>query len=526
MKSISIIFFLFLTLSLFSQASITIASQYAATIDSQTIKAHVYTLASPEFEGRETGTEGNRKAAQYIADQFSSYGISQIPGDGDYFQEAAFSKIRWEDIQMTVNNAPVEHLKDYLSIPQYFPDAPESFHIRSLTFLGYGIDDPVYSDYDGKSFKGQHLLVYGGEPKNRNGNFRITGTDTPSIWSVNPLLKIEAAKAAGASSVWIIEDRLRDYVMYARKQFLTGGMLMGSPESLSALYIPHAFISSSFGDQLVGKKNKKVIKLRNRITQKGESGTIHIPVNIEWKAIHQTTSLMGVNVLGYIEGTDPKLKDELIVVSAHYDHLGMRGEDIFFGADDNASGTSAVLEIAQAMAQAKAKGDGPRRSVLCMLVTGEEKGLLGSQYYSEHPVFPLENTVADINIDMIGRMDTLHKQANYTYVIGSDRLSTGLHQINESVNQQYTHLDLDYTYNADDDPNRFYYRSDHYNFAKNGIPSIFYFSGVHEDYHRPTDTPDKLMYGKAKTIAQLAFYTAWELANRDQRIKVDVTGRN
>ena len=127
---------------------------------------------------------------------------------------------------------------------------------------------------------------------------------------------------------------------------------------------------------------------------------------------------------------------------------------------------------------------------------------------------------------MIGRIDTLHTDPKYTYVIGSDRLSTELHAINESANQLYTHLFLDYTYNRDDDPNRFYYRSDHYNFAKNGIPSIFYFSGVHADYHRPTDTPDKIMYDKARTIAQLAFYTAWELANRDQRIKVDVTGRN
>ena len=237
-----------------------------------------------------------------------------------------------------------------------------------------------------------------------------------------------------------------------------------------------------------------------------------------------TTNLQSSNVLGLLEGTD--LKDEYGFITAHYDHLGKRGDDIYFGADDNASGTSAVLEIAQAMALAKAKGDGPRRSVLCMLMTGEEKGLLGSQYYSEHPVFPLENTVADVNIDMIGRIDTFHTRPNYTYVIGSNRLSTELHQINEDMNKQYTHLDLDYKYNADNDPNRFYYRSDHYNFAKKGIPAIFYFSGVHADYHRPTDTPDKIMFDKARTIAQLAFYTAWELANRDQRIKVDVTGRN
>ena len=161
-----------------------------------------------------------------------------------------------------------------------------------------------------------------------------------------------------------------------------------------------------------------------------------------------------------------------------------------------------------------------------MLVTGEEKGLLGSQYYSEHPLFPLDKTVADVNIDMIGRIDDHHPDSNYTYVIGSDRLSTELHEINETVNKKYTHLNLDYTYNRDDDPNRFYYRSDHYNFAKKGIPSIFYFSGVHDDYHRPSDTPDKIMFGKAETIARLAFHTAWELANRDERIKFDVTGRN
>ena len=161
-----------------------------------------------------------------------------------------------------------------------------------------------------------------------------------------------------------------------------------------------------------------------------------------------------------------------------------------------------------------------------MLMTGEEKGLLGSQYYVEHPIFSLEQTVADVNIDMIGRVDEQHADSNYTYVIGADRLSTELHDINEAVNSKYTKLFLDYTFNMDSDPNRFYYRSDHYNFAKNNIPVIFYFSGVHADYHRPSDTPDKIMYEKAETIARLAFHTTWELANRDERIKVNVTGRN
>jgi Zn-dependent M28 family amino/carboxypeptidase len=156
-------------------------------------------------------------------------------------------------------------------------------------------------------------------------------------------------------------------------------------------------------------------------------------------------------------------------------------------------------------------------------VSGEEKGLLGSEYYSEHPVFPLENTVADVNVDMIGRTDQKHEgNANYIYVIGSNRLSTELHDINEAANAQYAHLDLDYTFNAKNDPNRFYYRSDHYNFARKGIPSIFYFSGVHKDYHQPSDTVDKIMFEKMEKIGRLIFYTAWELANREDRIRVNV----
>jgi Zn-dependent M28 family amino/carboxypeptidase len=339
------------------------------------------------------------------------------------------------------------------------------------------------------------------------------------------MLKIAAAKKAGAASLWIIEDEFREMAMYARKHLLTGATLMITPDQLND-YLPQVYVSTTLGQQLAGKKVNKIIKLRDRITKTGKPGHTTIPVDVHLKAIHDIKSTPSVNVLAYIEGTDPVMKNEVVLVTAHFDHLGMRGSDIYYGADDNASGTSGVLEIAQAFAQAKSAGQGPKRSVLCMLVTGEEKGLLGSQYYTEHPIFPLSSIVADINIDMIGRKDEHHPDSNYIYVIGSDRLSTELHEINETANKTYTKLDLDYTYNMDSDPNRFYYRSDHYNFAKNGIPAIFYFSGVHVDYHRPTDTPDKIMYDRAANIARLAFHTAWELANRKDRIKVDVTGRN
>ena len=229
--------------------------------------------------------------------------------------------------------------------------------------------------------------------------------------------------------------------------------------------------------------------------------------------------IKGENVLGYIEGGD--LKNELIIITAHYDHLGKHDSLVFNGADDDGSGTVATLEIAEAFMLAKKAGYGPRRSVLIMPVSGEEKGLLGSKYYTENPVYPLEKTVANLNIDMIGRLDDWHDTANYVYLIGADRLSQELHDISEEVNEKHIGLNLDYTFNEEDDPNRYYYRSDHYNFAKNNIPVIFYFNGVHEDYHKITDTIEKIDFQKIENITRLVFLTAWELANRDERIVVD-----
>ena len=229
--------------------------------------------------------------------------------------------------------------------------------------------------------------------------------------------------------------------------------------------------------------------------------------------------IKGENVLGYIEGSD--LKEELIIITAHYDHLGKHDSLVFNGADDDGSGTVAALEIAEAFMLAKKAGKGPRRSVLIMPVSGEEKGLLGSKYYTTHPIYPLKNTVANLNIDMIGRLDDWHDTANYVYLIGADRLSQELHDISEQVNKEYIGLNLDYKFNEEDDPNRYYYRSDHYNFAKNNIPVIFYFNGVHEDYHKVTDTVEKIDFEKTQRITRLVFLTAWELVNRDERIKVD-----
>ena len=229
------------------------------------------------------------------------------------------------------------------------------------------------------------------------------------------------------------------------------------------------------------------------------------------------------NVIAYIKGSEKP--DEVIIISAHLDHIGISNNgDINNGADDDGSGTVAILEIAEAFKAAEKDGNGPKRTIVFLHVTGEELGLYGSRYYAdEDPIFPLKNTVANLNIDMIGRIDPKHEESgkNYLYLIGSDKLSKELHNLSEDINKKYFNLVFDYTYNEDDDPNRFYYRSDHYNFAKNNIPVIFYFNGTHADYHKPTDTPDKINYDFLETRAKLIFYTAWELANREERLKLD-----
>ncbi|MBK1896387.1 M28 family metallopeptidase [Chryseobacterium paridis] len=225
------------------------------------------------------------------------------------------------------------------------------------------------------------------------------------------------------------------------------------------------------------------------------------------------------NILAFIEGSEKP--DEIVVVSGHYDHVGTKNGVVYNGADDDGSGTVAVMEIAKAFQSAKKAGNGPKRSVLFLHVTGEEHGLFGSEYYTDNPVFPLANTVVDLNIDMIGRDDPENRGKSYVYVIGSEMLSSQLKVINEAANRKTNNLELNYRYDDPNDPDRLYYRSDHYNFAKNNIPVAFFFDGIHEDYHKPTDDVEKIDFSLLQKRAQLVFTIAWEIANRPERITVD-----
>ncbi len=487
------------------------------TITSDDMKEHLSILASDEFGGRETGFPGNDMAAEYISGHLNSLGVPKIM-DGDYYQDVAFTYTSWVSNTVTINGTDYKGARDFIAFPDKTGNA--AFSADEVIYLGYGIDDPEYSDYKKVKVKDKVILINKGEPMKKDSTYWLTDSNEPSAWTGDIDRKLKAAKKHGVKMVLIIEDQLRDMIGKNRRRLLGPTVTLTNGLSDETDMANHLYISTTMAKELIGDKGKKVIKSRKYITKKGKNCDTKLKPQFEVNQERKSTVLLGRNVLGFFEGTD--LKDEIIVVSAHYDHIGKKGEVIYNGADDNGSGTTTVLEIAEALAIAKNMGKSPRRSVLCLLVTGEEKGLLGSYYYSENPVFPVEQTVADVNIDMVGRVDDKYKNnPNYIYVIGSDRLSTDLHKINETANNTYSGLTLDYTYNDENDPNRYYFRSDHYNFARLGIPAIFFFNGVHEDYHQAGDTVDKINFDKMQNVGRLIFHTLWELANRNDRIVVD-----
>jgi hypothetical protein len=360
-------------------------------------------------------------------------------------------------------------------------------------------------------------MINEGEPMNEVGQYIISGNKEESGWTSEK--KLILAHEMGVKAVLIVTADIQAMLGENRRKLLGPSVVMGGGEE-GPMMANSAFISTNIAKDIIGEKEKKIIKARKKISKKGKSKKVKLKSNLKLTQKIKDFSLAGNNILAYIEGSDKK--DEMVIVSAHYDHVGMKGEDnIYNGADDNGSGTSTVLALAEAFSKAKAEGNGPRRSILFLWLTGEEKGLLGSEFYTEHPVFPLEKTICDINIDMVGRVDKKYEaNPNYIYVIGSDRISTDLHDVNEEMNKKYSNLTLDYTYNSEQDPNRFYYRSDHYNFAKNGIPSIFFFNGVHKDYHKVTDTVDKINFAKMEGIARHIFHLTWKVSNQESGLRI------
>lgn len=495
------------------------AVKYGNTINKTDATKHLTILASDEYEGRETGKPGAHKAAAYIATHFKSLGLI-APVNNTYFQDVPLIEISAGNPVVKVNNTPFVFLKDfyYLATKAGFDQT-----VKDIVFVGYGIEDEKYNDFKAVDVKGKVVLVIPqGEPM-KDGKSVITGTEELSQWSNSNSKRMRNLQNKQPALILAyntnFDTGLKQYANYLLKGRT---MLQGKNNEPAAT--PVINISSRFADALLSRSKNTISTLINNINQSGKPVSEAFKTKLSANINPKITKIKAQNVLGYLEGSD--LKDELLVVTSHYDHIGVNEEGtdkINNGADDDGSGTTGILELAEAFAKAKAEGNGPRRSILFMTVIGEEKGLLGSEWYAESPVFPLEKTIANLNIDMIGRIDPEHKEdSNYVYLIGSDKLSTDLHKISEYTNATYTRLNVDYKYNDPKDPNRFYYRSDHYNFAKHGIPIIFYFNGVHADYHQPGDEVDKINFDMLVKRTQLIFYTGWDLVNRDNKPQVDI----
>ena len=499
--------------------------KYAEQVSAERMRTHLAVLASDEYEGRETGQKGQHMAADYVAKQFKTAGLTGpvTTGTDPYQQHFDVEQVTWaEGATLKVGSTDYAWLTDFYGTG----DSPfgQETSVKPV-FAGYGIEQAGYSDYTNLDVKGKDVLIMLGEPTGDGGKALLSADGAPTKWGTDNGrgAKAQLAGQKGARSVFFVSfnptsnfakqsARLAPYL--ARPS-----MVMVGNDRPSR--VPAFFVSPAVGLAVLGTTDAAMQTYLGKINAAKQpvAATFGV-VPMQIKAERKREKLDTQNVLGFIEGTDKKA--DIIVISAHHDHLGKHDGQVFNGADDDGSGTSAIITMAEAFAKAKKEGHGPRRSLLFLSVTGEEKGLFGSEYYSKHPTFPLAQTEADLNVDMIGRTDVEHEgKPDYVYVIGSDKLSSELRVILEAQNKQYGPIDMDYRFDDPNDPNRFYYRSDHYNFAVNKVPVAFFFNGVHADYHQQSDEIEKIEFAKMEKRARLVFHTAWALANRDGRIVVD-----
>ena len=498
---------------------------YALSIRADDLKKHLTFIASDSLKGRNTGSAEQLVAANYIADSFKKSGIA--PVNGSYFQKVDLVNRSWTNVSLAVKGKKYEYLGDFMASALAPVPANSKFPV---VFVGFGIQQGGFTDFDKLNAKGKYVLAFEGESKDASGNYVLSGTKSPSVFGKGDgwKEKLKRAQAAGAKGLILIADRdgkafgnqvRQRQVMMQR----FGNERMAFADAVSAANeAPVLLISSESAAEMLGTTEAELLAYKaslgaakKSVASKFKAAPIELTIERTEKPVDT------YNVVGYLEGTDKK--EEIVVLTAHYDHIGVSADgQINNGANDDGSGTVTVMELAEAFGKAAAEGKRPRRSILFMTVTGEEKGLLGSEWYANHPLFPLKNTVVDLNTDMTGRYDDEHKgKPDYIYEIGSDKLSSQLREVLVEQNKKHVGLELDFRFNDPNDPNRFYYRSDHYNFAKFGIPVAFFFNGVHDDYHMPGDEVDKIEFDQIQKVGRLVFYMAWEIANREQRLVVD-----
>jgi len=515
------------------------AVKFSEAINPENAYKHLSILASDEYEGRETGKKGAWMAADYIKGQFKRLGLQgPVKGGSDpYFQSIGYSSWALTKSQLSVSGQGKTQFKDYYINPSNV--SAKGFDVKGtqVLFAGFGISNNEFDEYKGQDVAGKIVMVFAtGDPVSTpppppatTGRRRMPMIAGPTAAKLKYLSEHHAA---GVILVDPMVDNMPERLVNSLKDpnpSLKTEARMKALEASSA--VPVVYVGTAVANQILSASGQTIEALKAKITESKAAATMMVNASVAFAAAKKEVPVRAENVLGFLEGSDPKLKNEVLVITGHYDHIGLvkdpnATDKVNNGADDDGSGTTGVMLIAEAFANAKKAGKGPKRSILFMTVVGEEKGLLGSEWYSEHPVFPVENTIADLNTDMIGRIgeEYLGKpdSANYIYSVGSYKLSTELGDLSEKINKTYTNMILDYKYDDPKDPESIYTRSDHYNFAKLGIPIIFFYDGMlQQDYHRPGDEVSKINFPLLAKRAHLTYYLAWELANGAKRPVVD-----
>tara|TARA_B100001939_G_scaffold347151_1_gene367883 strand:- start:173 stop:1846 length:1674 start_codon:yes stop_codon:yes gene_type:complete len=486
------------------------SKKYANSITKDELEEMLYVFSSDEFGGRGTPSKGQDLATDFLKENYENLQIK--PARNNNYEHQVFLQFDEKpNISLSINKKKFKYYNDYIA----YNNGPDiSFNDTEILYVGYGIDHKNYNSYDGLDVKDKVVLAIAGEPKNKKGKYAITGGEKKSEWSSRNEIskKKEAALKNGAKALILINNNL--FKRYSNEYKISDNN-MGEKRMSLASNITNEKIQVL----LFSEKNKNFLLQKNRKF-----------MNFSFKKNFNKFSAN--NIAAFIKGSE--FPNECIVITAHLDHVGIQNGEVYNGADDDGSGSVGMLEIAEAFSLAVKDGYIPKRSILFLHVTAEENGLLGSEYYTDYdPIVPLNETMVCLNMDMIGRTESKRKETepkDYIYIIGSEMLSDDLHNINKKANDENVQLNLDYRYN---DPtslvfesgryieNQYYYRSDHYHFAKYNIPSIFFFSGVHEDYHMPTDTAEKILYEIYEKRIKLIFHTAWDLANADKKIELN-----
>lgn len=481
-------------------------------------------LAHDSLQGRETGTIGEEKAARYLSKRYAEIGLKTVGDDNSYFQHYELIQPAVEQVtyRLTEGNEVIDNSthnaqqsgnfvtlfggSDTVSGPIVFAGAGIYNQAEGINHFPEDVSGKwLFVMYDRSSTNMQYLqraLTSGGAV----GTILVVGTDTADFLQEAKTRQNYFGRGQGLNLKYLQEDKGGTAPAFNRVSPELGARMLGL-ETLEALA------------ETQGKILDKPASFQARPLE-GQT-LYHYPV-VNENTVHTK------NVVALLEGSDPELKGEVVVLSAHYDHVGVgqpdsTGDNIYNGADDDGSGTVAILNTAQAMAEAKAAGVGPKRSVLFLSVSGEEKGLLGSRYYSDHPIFSIQNTVANINIDMIGRVDPEHQNgdSSYVYIIGGKIISSQMDSLTQMANVMGPNLTLSDRYNDLEDPNQFYRRSDHWNFGRLGVPFVFFFNGTHEDYHRPQDHIEKITFDPYLKRTKLVYNLTALLANSPDRPQVD-----